>query len=226
MQTPELNWPTIYAQVEELCPANVREAQLALYVNLMGMVNSMDLIYAGFTDPNWLNRTLDSWRRELYLAPGDDLSTQSLFNKHPQLIELYQRIRCGEFYLQEVKQVCSAVVAPKPIQPEKPMGNANSPCQRTPGCTKQAGHTGICPGRKLKALPAPKAAKPAAKETELVYNPLPRENGKTVSQPITTPAQSQYEIRHVQGAEIVHVCTSNWSVARQAMALIETMQAA
>ena len=102
----------------------------------------------------------------------------------------------------------------------------SEPCTKTPGCPKPARHTGRCPSRRAMSKVTLAASRPAAKVAEMVYSPPPVAS-RTLAAPVApaVPTQSQIEIKHVQGAELVHVATSNPAVARQALALIELLQA-
>lgn len=134
-------------------------AQFALFVYLTGNVNGMNLLYAGFTDVNWNNRTLSYWRRDNFLPPGDTLDAQTLTAKFPEIADLLPRLQAGEFTAQPVIHT-----NPKPQQPTiqphieeismQPQPTAAAPeppltpaiCQKTAGCKRNGPfpHRGRC----------------------------------------------------------------------------------
>lgn len=180
-------------------------AQFALFVYLTGNVNGMHLLYAGFTDVNWNNRTLSYWRRDNFLPPGDTLDAQTLTAKFPEIADLLPRLQAGEFNAQPVihtkpqlsiqPQVEEVSMQPQPTAtaPEPPLTAAG--CQKTAGCKRNgpfphAGHCSTLTPEERKAKQGEYEAKHRAKLAAAKPEPK-QKRGRPVVQRESKATKSQ-----------------------------------
>lgn len=147
---PEYDWGRLRAAINERFTGADESkrpyAQFALHIHLSGGVNMMDMIFAGFTDVNWNNRTLGYWRKSNFLPPGDALDAGALTNQYPELADLLPRISAGEFTANPVIQTRPQLRINNEEEARMKAKTSLEACAKTAGCLRQGPfpHTGRC----------------------------------------------------------------------------------
>lgn len=143
----EINWQKLIGSI----PDN-DEALLAMASCLLKTSDNFTLMQATGLAPGWISSQIGAWRSS-FLLVGDFVARAVALKRFPVLAATFAALDAGELGLDEAAPEISkpTKVAPvvETVSERKELAmSEEKQCTRSPGCTREQGHPGWCPGRK------------------------------------------------------------------------------